>query len=1243
FAIFNSIYVDPTSTCTIDCGSITNPHSSIKKALQSLNGFNGIVLKDGVYGGEENTDIVLASIGFLGISSMNGASKSIIDCENLSNAFQIYNTQFSFTDISIQNCVGNRGGAFYIENSLGSFKNINFINNKATKGAAVYSHNNDIRFMNVLFNNNQVWHDGAAIYSYLSKINILGELTRFRSNYNLDAAHPSGKDILCQNSTIIIAEQISLDYASFQCLEGCDHTYSTKSLCLNPNDFKPKQCDPNTCQNTESCLTCPDTCSCHFSGLVLETYQQGCTVGSDKQLQNCKSYSNSTLPIITLENFMGGMKNIVVRLFGYLNVDAPQDVPFIFQGGHFGLSFKVNGELQFFFNQATRFNETKVVYLTDRHSHFIEIILFSNNPDGSQRFFNLLPFTDNIRLFYSNLICGDGISNINEKNQTNQFYCPYDYQYPTFNNFITCGDGICNEEPDSCYQDCYKEMTKSCPTRQVPEGHISPGFYFSGDTLGDIISNQFIWRLPGSEHLSFGIDIVSGEEAPAPLFQFDYCSNVASNVIEDSYRGNVYHIPPEFHGKAYPQCTFATTTTSYDTASEMQSEMEQRSSNDYSASVGGSYGAFSGGGDASYSGEKSSREARKMARSNSQKIFKTDLVCKSSYIEMDEKKISLHPKLLDELDDIKGVSEMIQLVRKHGTHFYKKTFLGGKLTQLTITESSRVSEENESEWTESAAASLSASISGPSFSLGGTASSTQDKSQSTEQQQEKEASSTVTRVLVYGGTPAAFSPAEDGQSSPGFKEWAESIDVLPIPVDYQLYPIRVLFNSLWINKHGINISQVWTEAEFDYYRMQNGHVSGNHSYSLIYEFDTSSFENRVEESYYSTDIPILDITYFVQSPDNVPKEKNIFVPLYFQFTQLSGMRYNYTYQDRKPAPNQMDTLEAFYDGVNSGKKTVYQTYRTGESNGMRYPMRYDFKTEDFFSSAKTPIIKIVTHGSGPPISYRYPAKIISHETKKAILFNSGGVVEAKDRYYGTTTFQNQWAWHESYWNQFNNGIFYGSNGNMTCSRIWHPTQCVDSLEFSYRANSQPSGQNPRPVSQEFKNEDEITRFDRDFSLVTPSDYWFNFGGAVNTNVPKDLFFIENQAIIGMLTRINWMKIYYPSETQPWIFDILSYHRRNDPDIGLDQFIDVNQDFTNPSTKPYKFIKLVPFESKEAVAHQLFYYHNYNFRSEYPTITWTSTITIPVTYLFSVTGREHPGYFLDRFGDGLAYEWENTTT
>lgn len=40
----------------------------------------------------------------------------------------------------------------------------------------------------------------------------------------------------------------------------------------------------------------------------------------------------------------------------------------------------------------------------------------------------------------------------------------------------TCGDGLCLERfPETCFMDCYTEISKICSPIAVPPGHISAG------------------------------------------------------------------------------------------------------------------------------------------------------------------------------------------------------------------------------------------------------------------------------------------------------------------------------------------------------------------------------------------------------------------------------------------------------------------------------------------------------------------------------------------------------------------------------------------------------------------------------------------------------------------------------------------------------------------------------------------------------------------------------------------------
>ncbi|KAF2068367.1 hypothetical protein CYY_010307, partial [Polysphondylium violaceum] len=519
--------------------------------------------------------------------------------------------------------------------------------------------------------------------------------------------------------------------------------------------------------------------------------------------------------------------------------------------------------------------------------------------------------------------------------------------------------------------------------------------------------------------------------------------------------------------------------------------------------------------------------------------------------------------------------------------------------------STNVRTENKDEWTESVSGSFSASVSSPTFSVSGSVSAAVDKSQSEQQQQEKQESSTTSRMMVYGGIPAAFSPAEDGQSSPGFKEWASSIDVLPVPVDYQLYPIKMLLNSLWVNKHGVNIRALWEEAEISYYKGEAFSEEPNPnnplvSFSLIYEFNVDS--PILKQNYWGSNLsPILDITYYVVE-SGAEVSKNLKIPIEFQYTNCKGEMFVSDFvQDNTPVGKKEGEITAFYMNTPNPAGTQYKTFEPHPTKSLKYPLKFDFINVDFFLSTKKPIIKITLPTGFPPLtnSPSKPSKIISWKTYKAILFNENGVIVAPisgtRNYYATAAFEHYWSY-----NATSRNVKYPSFGFPNSNEvpfICYPAntadQCTDGIEFQYRGPSVPiSETDPRPkpiLPKAFS-----TAFNRDYNVPSPSRTWFSFSNpTADPLYPKNLFFVENINKLGLNARVNWLKIYYPNIDDPWRFDILTYHINNEKSI-YDSTNYINTDFAENTDLSYKFFKLESFGPTNLVARQLYFYHNYNY-------------------------------------------------
>ncbi|KAF2074302.1 hypothetical protein CYY_004396 [Polysphondylium violaceum] len=1243
----NVIYVELKSNCKTNCGSYNSPYPSLSLALKNTLKRTTIILKDGIYTGEDNMNLLIDSSSYTNIRPMNSTSKVVFDCEGYSQLFNVKGSKsFTLTNITIANCTSNRGGALFFENSIVTLDNIKFFNNRANNGGAIYLLNSELKLVNSLFKENKVITNGAAIFSDLSTLEIKGYFTTFLDNTNFGqttaGAIGKAKDILCQSSTLKIDEDANIKDPGVKCLQGCNSLYSKRDVCQSNFDTTPPStlnraakssnndvvvCGDKVCSPTESCLSCPNDCSCYVDGMIQQTFQPGCSptyfvpnnpFESGTPLEPCVALLNTTLPIVKVEspsNYIGTIKNIVIRLFGYVSVESSKQVAFNFQGTNYGLIFKVNGQQQFYFNQITTFNETKSLYLVDKYVHFVEVILFTTVVDNSKRSFSLSPFEDSTtKLFYSNLVCGDGVLNERERIEETttdnpdilNYFCVSDLDQPLFQENPACGDGICNEDPNECFRDCFIEYTPVCPATKVIEGAISPGFSVGDDTLGNLISNQFIWRLAGSEHLSFGVNIVNGEEGMAPIFQFDYCQDSATNVLEDVYRGKLYQIPVEFNAMAVPECNFDTTTNSFKSTREMASSETTKMTFEAEASFSVNAGFIKVGAAASFSDEKSISAANQISRSNAQRVFKTDLLCKSTYVELDTERVSFHPSLLDKFAKIQNSQDMLSVIETHGTHFYKKSYLGGKLTQIAVTDESNINESNENSYTESIKASLSTSISGPVYSVKAAVSSSYDRNQDSKTQTEINDKTTFSKIITYGGLPAAFSPAQDGMSSPGFGEWAQSVDILPVPIDYQLFPIHSLINEKWVNQYGVNIKKCWDEAEEIFYSTKLSRKSEKYDdidYTLIFNTllknDTFHFDPL-------NDALILSIKYNVIGIDD-PIE--IEIPITSSYTDRFGNKVDTFFGNdifNSPGPTKTSVQIGFF-GVPPRRLNGYSEYKIGHpyqsvqfnpNRNMLYTIRFDFKGPDFINSAKKPVIRIV---GSIPIDYTKNPKIISWKHSLGVVLDQNGVISDGSKYYGISAFESKWS------DNLNSNIVEVSGSddtNVLGLKLWghdvkydylgfdetllrvivcypgiHKTGCTDKLRLSFEGQ-----------------DDNFSIFNKklimDSASYNPSEWyettvWHSFDVPTpikKTNKFKALHPLDN---IGLGTRMNWIKVFYPQPLS-WKFDVSAYHiKDNQKENHMDEWI---------SSAIFKDSMVFELEPIEKIPKQLFFYANYNYRA-----------------------------------------------
>ncbi|KYR02492.1 hypothetical protein DLAC_01336 [Tieghemostelium lacteum] len=839
--------------------------------------------------------------------STNGFQNTIIDCENNTFAFYVVNSKVTFDGITIKNCKSIYGGAIRSQDSTLALKNMNFESNSAMYGGAIYSSSKQITINASTFKGNYAIKSGGALYAYYATVQIQNG-TKFQCNA-LTGPYGGRNEIYCDKSKISVDDSIQIQNLGFTCSKTCS-VYRTsspsKSLCFNVasntgclptggngnNSTDPT--DPNsgqTCSSFENpgpskvvidgvcnplyenCLNNPADCkSCYFSGVYLQSNNNGTVDYEVYPTLNIKNFNDI---ILDSKTYTGAVKS-------YLKVDETGYYSFTTIGNNIGVKMTLNRQIivnsyfqQTFSNSTDSFYLEKdkiqtlyaeiVVSDLTRPISLSVIVKFPSNPSKE-----LQPF------FYSRNICGDGIYDSEE-----ELTCPSDKEYS--NKIIgQSGKETCqSSDPNMDFSKCYSVLTKTCPTRQVADGFMSPGFFYTqDDMLGNLIANQFIWHLPGSEHMSFAIDITDGQEAKAPLFYFSYCDSKATRLVEDVYRASTYDLPDELFGKALPECKFSTETKFHSDTQSMSSEMQEKTTRQYALSVGGGTAFISGEASVSFQNEKTVEKARSMKKSVSETFITTSLYCTTSVIELNDNKYSFHPLFLENLSKARNINQMILVIEKYGTHFYKKAVMGGRLSTVAVATMTSSEQSERDAWQESTARSFSASISAPVFKASVEVSETTDSTLDTNSQQTMQDESTRSTVITYGGPLGAYGPTS-GYENSNFQKWSQGVDLAPIPVDYDLAPIRSIINKNWkVGNSTMLVLELWEKAEIEYYRrkMRTSGLgdSNQFAHSLYVNFNT----NAVDKEF----LPILDIEWIYKSPISQVREvvkETIILPMIF--------------------------------------------------------------------------------------------------------------------------------------------------------------------------------------------------------------------------------------------------------------------------------------------------------------------------------------------------------------------------
>ncbi|KYR00896.1 hypothetical protein DLAC_02958 [Tieghemostelium lacteum] len=1145
-----------SSTCEVDCGAYLSPFKTLKSAFDqiklSTTRTTILYIADSAYFlSVENKDLTISGLQtHLIIRSTSGTYSTSAPTFNgawTSRFLTIVKSKVTFIGLQFGGYVANKGGAMYIDNSDVTIKNCIFLDNKAFIGATIYSTNSGLVIHSSTFLNNKATERGPL---HLYKTNAIITDTEFHSSNTHIYGAESGV-LSCESSSIQIDNPTTdNDGIALHCGLSCNIKVNQETVCNRPNvssdEYETFQllisrCGPEPldycggCVSTvHNCLNCHE-CPCYQSGFAMEVRSNLDNCLLDSKIINFESNSEGDL----FSNF--ARKEIRATLTGYMKVRKPKTYAFSTDISNAGVVIKLDRKILFSTQQQTSLSTSNLThYLHPDTIYTIHIDITSAPIKGNQK--RKFSFTsmdkDNVEIYFARGQCGDRVTQ-----------SPYDFVHPTCtiptvvsSGPAVCGDGFCDEgNPNNCLKDCYHLLSEKCESRKVPSNHIPPGFFVEyTDTLGNLIDNQMIWHLPGSEHFQTGIDIVSGKAAKSPVFYFGYCSDESENFLQDVYRRSIYELPDELTGKILPQCTFSTSTTTYHTLESIRKETHDKSNLAFQVAAGASYGGYAASASAAYSKDTSIKKAQSITTESTSTYFVTEVECTMSSVEM--VKTTFSPTFLEDLAKVSGteeqaVNQMYQLIEKYGTHYIKSAQLGGSLKMITTTEEKMTSSEHESEWSESVERSASVNFRSPVLSGSASVSDTLDSTQSTAQQEEKETKSERTSVIVKGGAPGSYGP-HSGSSGFMFEDWANSIDLLPVPLNEDLYPISSLFLPEW--KLGSKtLKELWIQAEQQYYDVNQYSSTLPNKYAVYFEFESVDAGLAA--------MPILNIQWKSPSDGSMKnyvirvghkqvmgtnQESIEFIPNLSTPTAM----YNRTRKSYYKYDSVMRLASPFnYNDINEGYVLVGEQYQTQAKSPLRYDVTFP---EDFMTSTIQPVVT-VTNFASYPSDKSATFRIVNLLTSKAIFINKDGFIPNDGFVHVLMSFQ-----FLSYGGILGTPLL--EYVQMLPQSNYNIGDLLNTMYGSGAANIEDKHEIIRGYEGSSLSFSQTYSFSKFLSTMTGGTIQYEKLMYLDTEPTKPLKFIYNQVdIVGSIKRINYLLAMRPIPGNTWLRNVYSYHCAQD--------------------------------------------------------------------------------------------------
>ncbi|EFA75955.1 hypothetical protein PPL_10531 [Heterostelium album PN500] len=810
-------WVDYSSPFTEFCGSKDQPCQALQNVIQGLSNSSKshtIYVRTGIYDGYQNRDIIINS---LDLKIVSNGGYSLIDCQHISFGFKIYNSKVELLNFIITNCIGSQGSALSSYNSKINQKQVKLVNNLADYGGASFYSKSTLVCVECEYFGNIAQVQGYAIYMEDSDARFIQSTLRYNVPVIPPQKYTFTYDIYLHNTKIIFIKsnvdglgvKCVLFSAAFSSVTGeMTGDRSLVNICEKGSAFrfseipvfnydlvKPNQmtslCDNDgSCNGRETCLNCADCTKCRFSGASFWLY----TTGACKS-ENGKVVSNSScivdgypipLSSVELENLFT-ISSSHGNITSYFKIQADDTIQFKLKGSNLGVYFYLNNIniIKSHYLQSN-FSHSKSINIRGGMTNSLVISIFTS-PLISRSSISL-EITDRsgtkIIPFYSQNICGDGVNDPLEDCDLDDIGIESIKEANP-----KCGDGVCNEVPESCLQDCYDVIGKSCVSQVQNFYEAVP----QSDTISYLINNNVDFSLPGLAYFAHGIDLITGEELPSVIFDIGYCDNVSYSTIQDFYRESIYNIPPEYYAEILPICSYDSIVSSHKSSSSVQNEQLDESSMSVSFSAGVDLGKWGGSADLAYSKSKSTMTAKSLETKESGDTISVKVKCITSTVTRNS--IRFHKNFVRDIAKVKNVQEMANFIEKYGALYYTSSSLGGSLGVMIRVNSNSVRTQNTQEIKESAEISAGASLKTPYGGGSEKYTGSDDSNIKTDEQSQFEESTTKSRVLVRGGALGSFGPDYTAPST--FSEWAKSVDLRPVPIDYKVGFVGNIIPPSW--------------------------------------------------------------------------------------------------------------------------------------------------------------------------------------------------------------------------------------------------------------------------------------------------------------------------------------------------------------------------------------------------------------------------------------------------------------